>query len=1205
MHASLDSTISYRIHWPFAAVILTSVLSLATHLRAQGTTPRLTSIVLDAENLEGGQRGGGSVTLSGPAPRGGTAVTLSGTPPSIATVPVQVTVAENQTVARFTFTTNTVTFPNTLVVTATLNGLSLNDTLVINPPAPPDPEPPTTLEIGAFTLSVIDYSNADWDATKGLFAHAAGTATLQLECGGGAALELPFAELTIDPVDDETGTVTQGSVIYPGSPPPPIAIEIAGFRLLIDGFTLEPASAEASMRVELPPGFVDAAVGAVGCQRPSIDLGVVDFQPNCRVFEILPTQAFGPWMLSQLGITIQGSGLVVDLSTFDKAPTPPYPFTIPFWRGLFLIDGETQPVVNAVSNTGYLLAEYQFANARITSSGFSGQLDSPFQFDFLTLAPLGFRVRFPEASLEINNSLVSSGELRNGTIRAPRLAVTDENRLTVEGEFETLTVQSDLGLLGRVTVSEEIFWGELTNAMLNAEVVAYSIDPSTLDGGFYISGTPAPPFLPLAPDGSFLRPDLKDEISLLTDIQSQSIQGLTLIFDGPTQAPFSIYSPDTPGGGTSPPPTKDLPAPITTGYVIDPWITIGARGVHGQISSFQLAGGNDRDLGPTYRPDYDGGAKAGSAKLAPFDGTFAVDVDDPSPDGLHLLLLKFIDSAVYESDGQGQVALAAPTGAPLDFKEINITSTARIAAAKIVIDPGSLPQLDYWEVNLVQRSNSAYAGVMHVPSGRIFLTQAGLFEPRHFKEPFWLTWAVLRANGSFGELEFDRNHTGQRFDGLPFVPEVVALSDYDPADASQAKAFVQAAGTIHFDFFGVHDLDVRDHVHLAPDPVNDGRDIAFGDDGLNGADPSELDIAGNWSGAFGHMEFALGYDTGDYDGFIGPGTTGLLLVAGDLEGSVDISRERSCISIHDGIDDGYESVQVPGFVNFSSLGRTTGCGCIEKGVLKRIHLQSEEENTSALNYIVRTGTYKSIEMDITPSSTSLDVHGSMGLNMGPGLVDMQVDGQAGFVIDLDEGFVEGHLDGRFDTAGFLGVSGALNAEGQLGWHLGDVGDGGYHSIQGKVAVAIVSPFMISGRGFEGGFYAGLNAPSSEAWVLDADSKYVDFVLPARLTGVYGYAKCSRSLNIYVLSGGYELYGGLGFFIDESFPSVIGQMRAHVWGKVLGGLLSASAWSQMLFQAHPTNPVFAGSVGLKVCVLFLCADVGLSLELSKHGFDIDF
>ena len=68
------------------------------------------------------------------------------------------------------------------------------------------------------------------------------------------------------------------------------------------------------------------------------------------------------------------------------------------------------------------------------------------------------------------------------------------------------------------------------------------------------------------------------------------------------------------------------------------------------------------------------------------------------------------------------------------------------------------------------------------------------------------------------------------------------------------------------------------------------------------------------------------------------------------------------------------------------------------------------------------------------------------------------------------------------------------------------------------------------------------------------------------------------------------------------PYVIGNVGAHAWGSILGGLVSADGWADLqVILPYPYQ--FQGDIGLSACVLWVAcgsADVTVGLN-SSQGF----
>ncbi len=284
-----------------------------------------------------------------------------------------------------------------------------------------------------------------------------------------------------------------------------------------------------------------------------------------------------------------------------------------------------------------------------------------------------------------------------------------------------------------------------------------------------------------------------------------------------------------------------------------------------------------------------------------------------------------------------------------------------------------------------------------------------------------------------------------------------------------------------------------------------------------------------------------------------------------------ISSTRICLSVYSSSEDERHDFTVGPVAHFGQMVRTAGCACIENGQLELVQIYAELETAQNVNILLRSAQYCSMEFIITPETTELGIDGVMYLSLVAG-ADMEMSGSARFTIDRAQNFVEGEINGQFSTSAMFS---GLSADGSLEWHLGaGTGDEAYQSLQGRLGVEVVGP--ISDNGVEGGFYIGINAPKSNAWILaDAGGRFSlnMSAMPDNLTGVYGYVRVNSSVNLYVVSGGVEVYAGLGAFVNTGNPSdpgsgltglpyVVGNVGVHIWGKILGGLVSAGAWGNL-------------------------------------------
>jgi hypothetical protein len=471
----------------------------------------------------------------------------------------------------------------------------------------------------------------------------------------------------------------------------------------------------------------------------------------------------------------------------------------------------------------------------------------------------------------------------------------------------------------------------------------------------------------------------------------------------------------------------------------------------------------------------------------------------------------------------------------------------------------------------------------------------------------------MLANGALKRLVFDHAGVGQKFDGFPLTTSFVRLSDFVAAQPS----FLKVAGTVHFDVFGPKYINVNDNYDPSKpgDPYNNRRldDLMTDSDPTGAFRASDIQLNANWSSGFGSMDFKHNYDKNAQDGFIGVGQMGFLWVTGTMSSSIVIKSSRMCMSVN---ETNRRDFKLGPVARFGGMTRTTGCGCIENGQLQRVMLSSELEAATDVNIFLRSASYGRIEWSLTPSVSTLEIAGDMYLTV-LAAANVQVTGLANFTVNREQDFVEGLINGKFTSSTALGFN-SVSADGQLNWHLGTLGGAGYQSLQGRLAVAVIAPG--GGAGVEGGFYIAVNAPKSEAWVLAGSGdrfKLNMTALPVRLTGMYGYVKASSSLNAFVFAGGLEAYVGLGAFVltpaqvtdlnavgsgIPALPFVIGHIGVHIWGEILGGLVSAGGTVDLqVIGPYPFS--FEGTLGLEGCVLWVvCGSVDVSVGLnSSQGF----
>ncbi len=1123
--------------------------------------------------------------------------------------------------------------------------------------------PPVNLRMADFVLQVIHYDTRRWDFQNGLIIHASGTAWLVFECqpifprpplwqvatvdkslrvvekvknpaeeialsdaariesaaGVGStinvklpayatsatqvseailqqlqwllrpagAIKVHFDDLTIRPVPTpDAGLVLAGTAAYPTTPPDPAdaSLAIAGFRLLLHTINLTPARASVGAELEMPVSIVDSGTGHPG----RVDLGTFPISSSCVFRRELPQLAYGPWDVGNTGVEIKGNGIVADFDATWASPMAPAgsAATTASWRGALLGQGTTLTAAPVVSNSGYLSASYSYPIAFITAPGLAGQFTLAAPYEFESLEPLGYRVFLSTGHLDLADSAVLDGQFDRGRLLLPPRAVVDSSGAVVTASHDQLQLDANLDLLSTATLSVPVRWGEFTSHP--ASTSTFYESQGFKYGRFYLSGAQRANYFPLDSADNFLEPD-----ALLHPLPAIGLQGLTVFFpeflqvntlDTPTRAPLRFVSTNQSDRASA------------------DWLNFSFGGVHGSLQHFLTIPNSKTELGPVYQAFYQG--------QKPFEPGLGSGVNEKL-EKRYSLAIEFVSSSVFDANMQGALNLPMPVNANLDFNQMEFTSTAQISGAKLPMN-NPLP-LSYWGLDVVKKPGTTSGGVISVRTGQVFFTAAGIRELRHFAMPFYLTWGELLASGAVHRLEFDYNGAGQKFDRFGYTTSFVKLSDYDPAK----QAYLKTAGTVAFDVFGAKYINISD----AYDPTKtgdpyDSRSVTLANDSdPNGPySPTDHSLSANWGNGFGTFAYRFDYDINAQDGFVGPGTMALQWVDQNLQSSIVLKAERICLSAN---DTNRHDLTLGPLAHFGAMDRVTGCGCIVNHQLERMVLSAELENTTDANIVLRSATYGEVQMMFTPSISSVEFLGDMYLTILAG-GNVEVQGDAKFTVNRDQDFVEGDVDGHFDAASALGLN-SVSGDGHVNWHIGMLGGAGYESLQGQLSLSVVTP--LAGTSAEGGLYIGINAPLSEAWVLSAAGPHFKLntaALPARLTGLYGYVKASESINLYVLSGGYEEFVGLGGFVLTpqqavnlnaqatanvvGLPYIIGNVGAHAWGSILGGLVSADGWADLqVILPYPFQ--FQGDIDLSACVLWVaCGDVDVTIGLnSSQGF----
>jgi hypothetical protein len=173
--------------------------------------------------------------------------------------------------------------------------------------------------------------------------------------------------------------------------------------------------------------------------------------PVCDFYVDVPDRAYGPWLLGDTGMVIEGTGYVLDLST----ATSPTPWS-PAWRGLALGAATGEQYVPDPCNTGYLRGHYTCGHAIVISSGFFGSLYLTERVTFGAINPLGQTFTFADGAIDIWYSQIAGGVLRDGWRELPVDAVCERKPgRRVRTPISVVSIQPDLDLAGTLSRSKD------------------------------------------------------------------------------------------------------------------------------------------------------------------------------------------------------------------------------------------------------------------------------------------------------------------------------------------------------------------------------------------------------------------------------------------------------------------------------------------------------------------------------------------------------------------------------------------------------------------------------------------------------------------------------------------------------------------------------------------------------------------------------
>jgi hypothetical protein len=978
------------------------------------------------------------------------------------------------------------------------------------------------------------------------------------------------------------GTILSGSARYPiktDVQQRPISISIhPDFLLGIDSMTFT-VKEDPILNGKL---FLPATITQIGaCERAYLDLMGVHLRPHCEVYEEFPISKFGLFGIGNTTMAIEGRGFVVDFSSTESYSASGEP---PGWEGVILLEGETQGATTgtAISNIGYLQAPYAFVNGIVESAGLFATFNLTEAYQYMTAQPFGYILDVASAQVGMSSSQVSGGTISNGSITLPRTAARQADDSSIKLNDLSLTINASMSLIGtaRSNPGTTLYWGDFINAG-GGNRKSFGAADLLPEVKIFFAAVARPDFVPISADDAFL--DLSVESLSGSTLDSYNIQGATfghfsiLVANSPDiPDPYNNWDPDKP---------KLDPKDNEVWFSLDRkriscWINVASQGVNCSIESMMADDSPDLELGNIHKPGYVG--------IKPFQ------INGTSKDSVFsTILLQSVESAVMNCDYSSSLWLPEPTKSEIAFSNMVFTSTANNAGGDLIVD--SNDSLSYWGLDLVSKPNFNSSGLISVKEGQIIVTAAGLAERRHFSEPFWLTWGEILADGSVGRLFFDYNSAGQQFDNFDYIHDAVRLSQYDPA----REGFLRVGGNIFFPFFGADYLHIKDtYDQSIPVFPYSSRVIELSDETLTGFAPSDLSLYGNWLDGLGIFYFDIKYSEDTQDGFLGTGSSSLrYLSGGALASTLDMNSRGTSIRIGSDLLD-QRSITLGPVANISNITRIWGCVSIKDNSIENIVIGGEVTNAANLSVVIRSGAYLAASLQITPSSARLTLDGEAYLSF-MAASDLLINGHMQLTSDHSVGYIEGEVLGNIrTTAGLALIGSSIEAEGQLNWHLGS----DFVDLQGLVWLEIMG--FGGGYGLGAGLYVGINAPKSRAWILDGtDPRYGlnKGALPTKLTGVYGYIKVHQGINLYVISGGYDVFVGLGIFFSPA-PEVIANLGGRVYGEILGGLASAAAkFNLQFYLGYPIG--FQGTIGLEACALWVvCVSVDLTAGLnSNEGF----
>jgi hypothetical protein len=944
----------------------------------------------------------------------------------------------------------------------------------------------------------------------------------------------------------------------------PLRCPVRDFEVLIDELVLTPNTAEARIRIALPPSTLSKANR---CSPVEIGPLFVSIDNACGIQAALPEYQADSLLIGNTGILINLRGVEIDFKSALKK--------IAFNAGQ-TITQEPFP-----SNTGYLYASYRCANAQIIEcQGFQASLKLRSPWTFNSIIPLNFQLNLDSGEIEIERNWVRKGTF-GGSVTLPQ-SVKNSIGKVIEVDLVSATVDSLLNLSGQVYLKpgQDLSWGGFTletdsaRLFLPAMYNEFAFSPlDTTSSAIYKQL-----------HGFKLRPVLA------------TLPGLTIdLFEPGPRDLFKILSPDC-----NQPISFKMKEKIIRG-----WLNVGGSGIRGELQSQEESKIMDVNYGIATDPDYMGGK--------PFKASIW-----HQPDSLLWVDFQFVRNAAFDSYIGGRLNIPYPCEIVPKYKNLEVSSTAELVGGDVFFKE---KELAYWGVTMTADSSG---NVLSVDQGKIIYMNSWIREKIHFTKPFRIIWGEMLADGGLGKFLFDHNSAGQRFDGFPFTLHRAALSKYEHGKPKTGTllGYLDAYGDVHFDFFGAKRMRVLDYKdtrsgHGPQDSPFYGRFVKID------KKKSKTGFYKNWGSGTAKFSFTVDYDEIDQNGFQGITTKQPMLVdmqfipsfnAGKLTPrTIDLNSQNSFIHFccGSGIENDSQVLKLMK-ADFASVNTVSGLIQIRGDAVKRIVLEGQ----AAIKAWKFEG-HALANLEITPNNIILRNRAQTSFSCySVGMIGLA---STKLILNKKIGSLEGDVSGVFQV--YAGINPVayqksyteLEARGRFNFYFGP--DANYLQGYGKIRAKFIITLEC-----EGAFFVGYNAPTSKIWALDQISRgpSIREILKnqgkTKLTGIYLAGSFSYTVNlIEIIEGRYSIWVGIGFFgpnLIDSEPDMSTTLLAHAGmgfqGSILGGLARASAWAELLASSTvPPNPLkwkmcLQGTLGVEACVIWICKNWQGTIHVDDSG-----